>query len=45
VAEKLKELDALVIAMQTSEPELKRDEALKRIALDPSAPVEPRALV
>jgi hypothetical protein len=45
VAERLKELDALVSAMQTSEPELKRDEALKRIALDPSAPPEPRALV
>jgi hypothetical protein len=45
VAERLKELDALVAAMQTSEPELKRDEALKRIALDPSAPPEPRALV
>ena len=45
VAERLKELDALVSAMQRSEPELKRDEALKRIALDPSAPPGPRALV
>ena len=45
VAERLKDLDALVSAMQTAEPELKRDEALKRIALDSSAPPEPRALV
>ena len=45
VAERLKELDALVSAMLESEPELKRDEALKRIALDPSAPPGPRALV
>ena len=45
VAERLKDLDALVSAMQTAEPELKRDEALKRIALDSSAPPGPRALV
>src|SRR5208282_2561467 len=45
VAERLKELDALISAMQTTEPELKRAEAPKRVALDPSAPLEPRALV
>ena len=45
VAERLKELDALVSAIETAQPELKRDEALKQIALDPSAPPEPRALV
>jgi hypothetical protein len=45
VAERLKDLDALVSAMLASHPELNRDEALKRIALDPSAPPQPRALV
>jgi hypothetical protein len=45
VAQTLRDLDALVSAMQTSEPELKRDEALKQVALDPSAPPQPRAFV
>jgi hypothetical protein len=45
VAQSLRDLDALVSAIETAQPELKRDEALKQIALDPSAPPGPRALV
>jgi hypothetical protein len=45
VAQTLGDLDALVSAIETAQPELKRDEALKQIALDPSAPPGPRALV
>jgi DNA polymerase type B, organellar and viral len=45
VAQTLRDLDALVSAVETAEPELKRDEGLKQIALDPFAPPGPRALV
>jgi hypothetical protein len=45
VAQTLGDLDALVRTIETAKPELKRDEALKQIALDPSAPLGPRALV
>ena len=45
VAQTLADLDALVSAIETAQPQLKRDEALKQIALDPSAPPGPRALV
>jgi hypothetical protein len=45
VAQTLGDLNALVSAIETTKPELKRDEALRQIALDPSAPSEPRALV
>jgi hypothetical protein len=45
VAQTLGDLDALICAIETAQPGLKRDEALKQIALDPSAPPGPRALV
>jgi hypothetical protein len=45
VAQTLGDLNALVSAIEKAKPELKRDEALKQIALGLSAPPGPRALV